>query len=236
MGASLSYADNYVAGKPHLEKAATILEGVHDDGLITRFKDDPLVIRYGFDAWVSGEPERSMALTKRAVTEVEPGGHASTLCFRFSATSRQLILGGAAIVPAAHRSPEKPIDVVRLGGLDALAGRQRDLDRRADAPFAAGSKRRVAGFKSESRPASNRLRWPTSSESADSRRVVLEMTPREDKTGVKIKIIYQLLDCALKKIWFMREPSRPEPDGFANYEFGSCQKLKQEACALGGKT
>jgi hypothetical protein len=129
-----------------------------------------------------------MALTKRAVAEVEPGGHASTLCFRFSATSRQLILGGAAIVPAAHRSPEKPIDVVRLGGLDALAGRQRDLDRRADAPFTAGSKRRAAaGFKSESRPASNRLRSPASSESADSSRVVLEMTPREDKTGVKIK-------------------------------------------------
>src|SRR5277367_7131474 len=89
-----------------------------------------------------------------------------------------------------------------------------------------------AGFKS----ASIWNWWPASSESADSRRVVLEMTPREDKTGVKIKIIYQLLDWALKKIWFIREPSRPEPDGFANYEFGTCQKLKQEACALGGKT
>jgi len=62
------------------------LMGVHDDGLVTRFKDDPLVgalIRSGFDAWVSGEPERSMALTERAVAEVEPCGHASTLCFRF---------------------------------------------------------------------------------------------------------------------------------------------------------
>jgi hypothetical protein len=92
MGASLSYAGNYVAGKPHLEKAATILEGVHDDGLITRFKDDPLVIRSGFDAWVSAEPERSMALTKRAVAEVEPGGHASTVFQRRLVSSSWAVL------------------------------------------------------------------------------------------------------------------------------------------------
>ena len=149
MGASLSYAGNYVAGKPHLEKAATILEGVHDDGLITRFNDDPLVgalIRSGFDAWVSAEPERSMALTsapsRRSSPAVTPRRSASVF-------QRRLASSTWAVLRSFQRRIgrlEKLIDVVRLGGLDALAGRQQDLDRRAEDPFAAGSKRWVAGF------------------------------------------------------------------------------------------
>ena len=83
-GASLGYIGDYIAGRPHLQKAVAILEAAQLDGLITRFNDDPLIgalIRSAFDAWISGEPERSKALAERAVAEAGLHGHASTLSY-----------------------------------------------------------------------------------------------------------------------------------------------------------
>jgi tetratricopeptide (TPR) repeat protein len=100
-GASLGYVGDYIAGRPHLEKAVAILEAARLDGLITRFNDDPLIgalIRSAFDAWISGEPERSKALAERAVAEAGLHGHASTLFY---------VYGWKTMLEAARRDPAR---------------------------------------------------------------------------------------------------------------------------------
>src|ERR1700677_5211124 len=53
----------------------------------------------------------------------------------------------------------------------------------------------------------------------------------------KIKIIYQLLDCALKKnMVYARTISTRAGRFYGGPQLGTRQKLKQEASALGGKT
>ena len=84
VGASLGYIGDYLAGRPHLQKAVAILEAARLDGLVTHFNDDPLIgalIRSAFDAWVLGEPERPRALAERAVAEAGLHGHASTFSY-----------------------------------------------------------------------------------------------------------------------------------------------------------